>query len=168
MTLDQLNTLELDEAKAAFSKCCGSSKWVDQMVSARPFSNRTKLLESAEQIWNSLAPPDWLEAFSHHPQIGKVEDREAKFVATQAWAAEEQKGVQSATQNMIQNLARENLKYEKVFGHVFLVCATGKTADEMLSLLRIRMRNTPEVELKTAAQEQIKITHIRLEKLLNL
>ncbi|MEO5969202.1 MAG: 2-oxo-4-hydroxy-4-carboxy-5-ureidoimidazoline decarboxylase [Bdellovibrionia bacterium] len=167
MTLDKLNTLTPNEAEAAFSKCCGSSKWVAQMISSRPFSNKEKLLETATKIWNSLAHSDWLEAFSHHPRIGKIEDLEAKFSTTQAWATEEQKGVQGAPQNIIQNLARENLNYENLFGHVFLVCATGKTAEEMLSLLRIRIKNPPSAELNIAAQEQNKITHIRLEKLLS-
>jgi len=167
MTLEELNTIEPKTAKAALSKCCGSSKWADQMIKARPFANKKKLLEAADRIWNSLAPPDWLEAFSHHPRIGKIEDPEAKFTSTQSWATEEQKGVQDAPRKVIQELAKENLDYEKRFNHVFLVCATGKTAEEMLALLRIRMKHTPDLELKTAAQEQINITHIRLEKLLN-
>ena len=167
MTLKELNTIESKTAKAALSKCCGSSKWVDQMISARPFANEEKLMQAADRIWNSLAPPDWLEAFSHHPRIGKIEDLEAKFASTQSWATEEQNGIRGAPRGVIQDLAKENLDYEKRFGHVFLVCATGKTAEEMLGLLRNRMKHTPEQELKTAAEQQIKITHIRLEKLLN-
>ena len=171
MTLDKLNALEPHDAGKMFSNCCGSSKWVDQMISARPFSNQAKLFESADRIWSSLAPPDWLEAFSHHPRIGKPENLEAKVATSrttaQIWATEEQKGVRGAPQNILQDLAKENSDYENRFGHVFLICATGKTAEEMLSLLRVRMKHTPEKELKVAAQEQNKITHIRLEKLLN-
>ena len=141
------------------------------MTSARPFSNKAKLFETADRIWSSLAPPDWLEAFSCHPRIGKSEELGAKVASTQTtaqtWATEEQKSVRGAPENVIQSLAKENLAYEKRFGHVFLICATGKTAEEMLSLLRVRIQHTPEVELKIAAQEQNKITHIRLEKLLN-
>jgi 2-oxo-4-hydroxy-4-carboxy-5-ureidoimidazoline decarboxylase len=166
MTLDQLNTLEINAAKEAFLKCCGSTKWADQMISARPFSDRQKLGNTSDRIWNSLTPDDWLEAFSHHPRIGKIEDLEAKF--NPAWAIEEQKGTRSAPPQVIQDLAKENLAYERRFGHIFLICATGKTAEEMLSLLQARMKHTPEVELKTAAREQSKITHLRLEKLLIL
>lgn len=168
MTLDELNTLSPNDAKAELFKCCGSSNWVDQIVLARPLSSKEELLDLATETWNALTPQDWLEAFSHHPRIGKVEELAAKFASTQTWATEEQKSVRSAPQDVIQNLALENLEYEKRFGHVFLICATGKSAEEMLAMLRIRIQQTPEVELKTAAQEQIKITRIRLEKLLKL
>ena len=113
----------------------------------------------AETTWWGLETQDWLEAFSHHPRIG------AKKVEA-VWAKAEQDGVKSASKQVLQTLAEQNHAYERRFGHIFLVCATGKSADEMLAVLRSRIGNDPDAELRVAAGEQAKITAIRLKKLL--
>lgn len=114
-----------------------------------------------------LESKDWLEAFTHHPRIGDVKNLRQKFASTAQWSQDEQKGVHGVPEDVIQALADGNARYEKKFGHIFLVCATGKSAQEMLALLQQRLHNTPETELRVAMQEQAKITRLRLEKLLN-
>jgi 2-oxo-4-hydroxy-4-carboxy-5-ureidoimidazoline decarboxylase len=137
------------------------------MASARPFADLPELLSEAERVWNALGPADWLEAFSHHPRIG---DLRAKFGTPDPrvakWAAQEQKGAAGASEETLRRLADGNAAYERKFGYIFLVCATGKTAEEMLGLLESRLGNEPGRELGIAASEQAKITRIRLEKLL--
>lgn len=127
------------------------------MVARRPFGSREALLQSAGEIWNSLGKSDWLEAFSHHPRIGES--------ATGA-ASREQSGVAHAANQTLHELADTNKEYERRFGYIYIVCATGKSADEMLSIAKQRLTNDPDTELKIAAEEQRKITRLRLEKLL--
>ena len=161
MELAALNRLPEEEAARAFSRCCGASRWARAMTRGRPFADRKALLSGAAAAWEALGPEDWREAFSHHPRIG---DREA---LRKRWAGQEQAGVQGASEEVLRGLEEGNREYEKRFGHVFLVCATGKSAAEMLSLLRERLSNPPGPELKVAAGEAAKITRIRLEKLLD-
>ncbi len=148
------------------SRCNGSRRWVEAMVAARPFTSRTHLLGEAERLWWRLDETDWREAFSHHPRIGDdVAKLREKFGSTASWAAGEQAGVAAAGEATIQSLAAGNRAYEARFGHIFIVCASGLTAEEMLSRLTLRMDNTPANELRIAAGEQAKITRLRLEKL---
>lgn len=158
MTLGELNAAPAAVAGQAFEQCCGSRNWVTEMVACRPFADEPQLFTDAARIWLSLTDADWREAFAHHPRIG---ERAA------GWAREEQSGVDNAPTTTMQQFARRNLEYERRFGHVFLICATGKTADEMLEQLERRMQNDPAHELRTAAAEQMKITRLRLEKLLH-
>ncbi len=144
-------------------KCCGSSRWAREMAGRRPFRTFEELSGAADEVWFSLSREDWLEAFSHHPRIGEKQLRE-KFAVTAGWAEQEQKGTAGASENILKALAQGNAEYEKRFGHVFLICATGKGADEMLFALDQRMNNGPERELKIAAGEQAKITQIRMKK----
>jgi OHCU decarboxylase len=139
--------------------CCGSSRWVDRMRAAQPFADRDALLAAADELWRDLAPGDWLEAFACHPRIG---DRSAG-----GEAAREQAGVVRASAEVLAGLVEGNHAYQARFGHVFLICATGKTADEMLAELRVRLGNEPDRELAIAAEEQRKITRLRLQKLLD-
>jgi 2-oxo-4-hydroxy-4-carboxy-5-ureidoimidazoline decarboxylase len=155
----EINQLSLDQAQSKFMECCGSTLWCQEMSRARPFTTLEALYKTAEQKSKSLATPDWLEAFSHHPRIG---DRRRLH----PWASEEQKGVKSTSSATLAELDELNVRYESKFGFVFLICATNKTAEEMLGQLKIRIQNTVDVELKIAAEEQIKITKLRLEKLL--
>lgn len=141
-------------------RCCGSRRWVERMADRRPFSSAQDLYKQAEDAWWSLEPADWLEAFSHHPRIGD------KAALRQKWAGQEQAGAARAPDAVIDALAAGNAEYEKRFNHIFIVCATGKSAEEMLALLRGRLGNRPEEELRVAAGEQAKITRLRLEKLL--
>ena len=161
-----LNSLSETDACAAFHRCCGSTRWAQEMTAARPFSSDDALYEQADLCWLRMSKTDILEAFSHHPQIGA--DREslrAKFQHTHAWSAQEQAGVSQANEDVLSRLVDGNKAYLARFGYIFIVCATGKSADEMCVLLEARLPNDPDEELEIAAGEQAKITRIRLEKL---
>jgi 2-oxo-4-hydroxy-4-carboxy-5-ureidoimidazoline decarboxylase len=128
------------------------------MVSRRPFESKEDLFKSADDAWDQCGPEDWHEAFAHHPRIGaNVSGREAT----------EQAGAQSASLSVKDELARVNREYEERFGHIYIVCATGKSAEEMLSIANQRLANDPESELRIAADEQRKIMQLRLRKLLS-
>jgi 2-oxo-4-hydroxy-4-carboxy-5-ureidoimidazoline decarboxylase len=165
INLDFLNSLTETEARAAFLRCCGSTRWAEWMAARRPFGSEAQLLTAAGQVWQGLAPEDWREAFAAHPRIGDLESLRARFAPTAAWSAGEQAGVAGAPEATLLALAEGNRAFEARFGHLFIVCASGKTADEMLALLRQRLGNDPEEELRIAAAEQEKITRLRLQKL---
>jgi OHCU decarboxylase len=137
------------------------------MTKARPFSNRTDLLEKAEQVWWSLDSEDWLEAFRAHPKIGEQKAAALQSAQARNWSAQEQSGIAGAADEIKAALAAGNAEYEQRFGFIYIVCATGKTPAEMLSILNRRMTNDQDAELRMAAAEQAKITRLRLEKLLN-
>ncbi len=166
MTIDQLNRLSEDDATAAFEQCCGASQWVERMVYSRPFETLSEVLETSDTIWEECDVDDYEEAFTHHPKIGDVESLSKKYENTKTWAVGEQKGVENADRAVIEKLAEGNKTYEEKFGHIFIVCATGKSAAEMLSMLEGRMKNDPKDEILIAAGEQNKITRLRLKKLL--
>ena len=166
MTIEELNALPLAEARAEIERCCGASRWVDDLCAHRPFADRAALFAEAERIWRKLDHEDWREAFGHHPKIGDVESLRRRFATTAGWAADEQRGAAEASERTFSALARGNRAYEEKFGYIFIVCATGKSAEEMLGLLEARIHNDPEVEIQIAAEEQMKITRLRLEKLL--
>ncbi len=166
MTLHELNILPKQELKSTLTKCCGSSAWVDKMLVFFPADDLVELLEDAEEQWFLCSEADWKEAFAHHPKIGDVESLKTKFASTADWAAGEQSGVNIASTETIQALAEANKKYEEKFGYIFIVCASGKSAEEMLNLMQSRLQNSPEVEIEIAADEQNKITKLRIEKLL--
>ena len=165
MNLELINRLTADEARDSFMRCCGSRRWSDEMVRARPFESRAALLETAARKWWELSNDDWLEAFAAHPRIGDIDTLRAKFASTAAWASHEQAGAVGAPEAVLKDLAIGNRQYETRFGYLFIVCATGKTAEEMLELLRQRLLNEAETEIKLAAAEQMKITMIRLERI---
>jgi len=167
VTVDQLNHLTHAEAFAAFERCCGARVWAERMCEGRPYADRAALHAAAERCAESLGPDDWREAFAHHPQIGDVAALRARFASTAAWAGDEQRGAASASEATLAALARRNRDYEERFGYIFIICATGKSASEMLAALEDRLGNDPGVELGIAAGEQRKITHLRLEKLLS-
>jgi 2-oxo-4-hydroxy-4-carboxy-5-ureidoimidazoline decarboxylase len=161
-----LDALNEGEARAALTRCCGSTRWVDAMLSRRPFRSHEALLEAADEVWQGLERDDYLEAFSHHPQIGaELATLRARFAATAGWALDEQASVQCADEQTLLSLRDENQRYLARFGYLFIVCASGKSASEMLALLRARLANTPAQELPVAAREQAKITRLRLQKL---
>ena len=165
--LQDLNSLDAEDAKVEFLKCCGSNRWARQMAAERPYSGVDQLIESADGIWWSLDPADWLEAFHSHPRIG--EKKAAREVAeeSRAWSNQEQAGFEHSAEETVQSLAELNRAYEEKFGYIFIVCATGKSADEMLAILRARIENAPEEELRNAAAEQAKITELRLRRIVN-
>jgi 2-oxo-4-hydroxy-4-carboxy-5-ureidoimidazoline decarboxylase len=165
MNLAQINAWADDEAIAAFRRCCGATRWAEQMTRLRPFDSEAELFEAAERVWWALTPADWLEAFAAHPRIGDRDALRARFAATAAWSAREQAGVDGASEEVLQALADANERYHARFGYIVIVCATGKTAEEMLALIRQRLSSDPGLEIRIAAAEQAKITRIRLEKL---
>lgn len=164
--LHQLNAASAEEAFEMLEKCCGARTWVEGMLARRPFASRDELMEAAEQVWATVGRDDILEAFRHHPRIGDVEGLRKKFASTATWASGEQAGVRQASDAVLEALAKGNQDYEARFGYIFIVCATGKSASEMLDILLSRLPNAPDEELRIAAGEQAKITRIRLEKLL--
>jgi 2-oxo-4-hydroxy-4-carboxy-5-ureidoimidazoline decarboxylase len=166
MTLHEFNILPKQQLMAALTKCCGSSSWVNRMLPFIPADDLIELLEDAEEQWWQCNEDDWKEAFTHHPKIGDVESLKKKISSTGEWASGEQSGVHAASNEIIEKLAESNRLYEEQFGYIFIVCATGKTADEMLKMLQERLTNSPEEEIKIAADEQNKITKLRIEKLL--
>lgn len=160
-----LNRLPEAEAAEALLRCCGSTRWVVAMTTSRPFTDETALFAAADRIWERLDTDDRLEAFTHHPRLGAAA-LAARFASTASWAGDEQKGVRGASPETLEALASGNAEYERKFGFVFLLCATGKSADEMLAALRQRLPHDAMTEVAIAAREQAKITRLRLEKLL--
>jgi 2-oxo-4-hydroxy-4-carboxy-5-ureidoimidazoline decarboxylase len=165
--LERLNTEDREAAQAELVRCCGCVKWANGVLAQRPFADAAALLRAADEAWAQTSEPEWREAMTHHPRIGDVSKLREKFAATATWSSQEQEGVNAADEKVLSALAEANRAYEERYGFIFLVCATGKRADEMLALLQARMNHTPPDELRIAAGEQAKITRIRLEKLLS-
>lgn len=165
--LDRLNALPADEAERELLTCCGSREWARRMAECRPYADASDLMEHGDAVWWALDPADWREAFRAHPRIGEKKADAGQTGREQAWSAGEQAGMLSAAQQTQQALADGNREYEERFRFIYIVCATGKSADEMLALLRQRLANDPSDEIRVAAEEQRKITRIRLEKLLS-
>jgi 2-oxo-4-hydroxy-4-carboxy-5-ureidoimidazoline decarboxylase len=153
-----LNALSPEDARAALTRCCGSARWVTAMLARRPFASTAALHADAEAAWAALGRADFLEAFEHHPRIGAR-------AAGDAWARDEQARVRDADDKTQGALLDANERYLTRFGYIFIVCATGKSAPEMLGLLEARLGNDPARELAIAAGEQARITRLRLEKL---
>jgi OHCU decarboxylase len=166
--IGKLNRLSADEARAALLACCGSSRWADAVAALRPFWDVGQLLNLAGRIWRELEREDWLEAFRAHPKIGESKAEKETGAEARAWAEGEQSRARAASDETLDALASANREYEERFGFIFIVCATGKSAEEMLALLRERLNNDPETELRVAATEQWRITELRLRKFLNV
>jgi OHCU decarboxylase len=164
--LDTLNSLAPGDAVAEFLKCCGSARWAERMAAERPFEVVAELLESTDRIWWELEPQDWLEAFNHHPKIGEKRAAAAQSTDAARWSEQEQSGTRGTGEELMAELGALNRAYEERFGFIFIVCAAGKTTEEMIALLRERLHNDTDAELRVAAEEQRRITHLRLRKLL--
>jgi len=149
------------------------------MASARPFGSFRELAEEADRVWRSLSREAWLEAFAAHPPIGSSPSSGLSLNSVAGagpqdlsprhsldWSREEQNGTRGASPETLANLADANRDYEERFGHIFIVCASGRNAAEMLALAQARLGNDRQTELAIAAEEQRKITRLRLEKLL--
>lgn len=163
-TVKELDALEPDQARGLFAECCGSPKWVNEMTAMRPFRTFDNVLKGADEAADKLDAEDWLEAFAHHPRIG--EKAASAHGAAAELAAEEQSGVDAARNEVKAALMKANQEHELKFGYIYIVCATGKSADEMLEIARRRLGNDAEKELAVSADEQRKITRLRLEKLI--
>ena len=165
--LTWLNSLTDDEATKELLQCCGSKRWASATATGRPYDTLEILLATADDIWWSLNPNDWIEAFRSHPKIGEKKAVAAVSDQSRQWSGQEQAGVSNASQETVDALATLNQAYEQKFGYIFIICATGKTSEEMLSALRQRLDNAPADELPVAAAEQSKITELRLKKLIS-
>lgn len=162
--LARWNGLSAEDAAREVLACCGSSAWARELAGRRPFEGESALVAASDEIWNRLTATDWIEAFSKHPRIGEQKARVVASSQSAAWSAQEQKGVGAAAESVQAALLAGNQQYEEKFGRVFIVCATGKSAEEMLGILNGRLRNDAATELRAAAEEQRKITNIRLKK----
>ena len=163
MTLEEFNALPPAKSEAVLLDCFGCLRWVKGVTAQRPFEDVQELYEAAEDHWEGLERDDWLEAFSHHPQIG--EKAVTGSESHRRWSEGEQAGTRVATEDLKTQLARGNRAYSDKFGYIFMVCATGKSAEEMLALLEQRLQNEPARELPIAAEQQRQISRLRLRKL---
>lgn len=168
MTLSELNAFPRYRAEGELVKCCGSTAWVRAMTGRRPFTNRDRLFRAASEVWWHLDADDWMEAFRAHPRIGEQRAVVHAPAQAQVWSALEQSSVNRGSAGVITALEEANEEYFAKFGYIFIVCASGKGADEMLSILKSRLPNQPEAEIRVAAKEQEKITRLRLERLVAL
>lgn len=164
MTIAEFDHLEPSQKKALLLQCCGSTAWANKMLKMPAAEDLIDLFEDAEEKWYECTENDWKEAFSHHPRIGDLDALGKKF-STDQFAGEEQSSIQKASGKSLELLAEGNKRYEEKFGYIFIVCASGKSVDEMLEILNRRLKNEPEEEIKIAMDEQNKIIRLRLEKL---
>jgi 2-oxo-4-hydroxy-4-carboxy-5-ureidoimidazoline decarboxylase len=158
------NQLPPQEATQEILPCCGSMAWARELAARRPLANESELLAASDEIWSSLGEQDWVEAFATHPRIGERKAPAPARAQSASWSAQEQQNVASAGEAVQQALAEANREYEQRFGRVFIVCATGKGASEILGMLRRRLQNDDAIELRETAEEQRKITNLRLKK----
>ena len=154
-SISRINELSPREAEAEFLKCCGSSEWAKRMSAARPFSNSAELSSKADEIWSKLDAEDWLEAFRAHPKIGEKKAAAAQSAEAQKWSAQEQSESQKTAAETKEALADGNREYEQRFGFIFIICATGKSAEEILAALTGRLNNDSETELRGAETAKI-------------
>ena len=160
--LARWNRLSLEEAAKEILPCCGSKAWADGMAKRRPLLDKMALLAASDETWRGLREADWMEAFHSHPRIGESRAAATTPAQSLAWSTAEQ---QKVTGDAVKTaLAEANRKYENRFGHIFIVCATGKSGVEILEILRRRLENDKETELREAAEQQRQITQIRLKK----
>jgi 2-oxo-4-hydroxy-4-carboxy-5-ureidoimidazoline decarboxylase len=162
--LARWNRLSAEEAAQEILPCCGSIAWARALVVRRPIDDDTALIARSDETWWGLGLSDWMDAFSKHPRIGERKAPLAASVQSAAWSAQEQWNVTNVGESVQLALAEGNREYERRFDRVFIVCATGKSAPEILDILRKRLRNDVSAELREAAEEQRKITNIRLKK----
>ncbi|GGB92277.1 2-oxo-4-hydroxy-4-carboxy-5-ureidoimidazoline decarboxylase [Marinobacterium zhoushanense] len=167
MTLEQLNQLGPEACIDTLRRCCVSTRWLEGMEAARPFATGDALYDSAARIWSELSMPDYLEAFEGHPKSGDLASLQAWYADSKTQAAAEQSAAVEASEQVLSALAEANREYEARFGFNFILCSSGKPAQEMLTLLNQRLDNDLISELAIAAAEQAKITRLRLEQLLD-
>jgi len=162
-TLASWNTADAKWATDAMLACCGAHRWAAAMVAARPIANIIELSTAADRIWSTMQEPDWMEAFACHPRIGERNAAHASKKSV-AWSRQEQSSAATAAERTSEELAAGNALYEQRFGFTYIVCATGKTAEEMLAILNGRLASDRAKELAEAAEQQRQITQIRLGK----
>ena len=158
------NGLPHEEAAREILPCCGSGTWAASMALKRPMGEEAALLAASDEIWRGLGEADWLEAFENHPRIGEARAEKASAAQFSTWSAQEQQEASAADEAVKTALKWGNREYERKFGRIFIVCATGKSANEILEILQRRLHNDEATELQQAAEEQRQIMHIRLKK----
>jgi OHCU decarboxylase len=168
--VQRLDGMAEEACVSALLSCAGSSRWARAMAARRPFIDWDGLVSTGNALWAALAPADILEAIGHHPRLGDdLEALRRRFAAAQpreaGWSASEQAGARGAPEAVLRALRAGNLRYEQRFGHVFILCAQGRSAEEMLAALEARLDSAPEVELAACGEELRKITLLRLERL---
>ena len=162
--IGKLNRLSMDEARAALLACCGSTRWASEVAALRPFWDVGQLLNIGGRVWRELGREDWLEAFRAHPKIGETKAKAAVTEEERRWSEGEQQRASDASEETRAALAEANREYEERFGFIFIICASGRTAEEILAALRERTGNDRDTELRAAAAEQWNITELRLRK----
>jgi OHCU decarboxylase len=160
MTLDELNRMTAQRATDVLKPCCGSQRWAEGVVVRRPFTDVAELHRAADVVAQALGREDWLDAFRSHPRIGETK-------SASRWSQKEQEGMITAADEVRKRLARLNEEYHERFGFIFIICAAGKSAEDMLAQLEERIQNRPEDEMRVASEEQRKIVHLRLDKLID-
>jgi len=166
--LQQWNTLDVSTAESEILPCCGSRAWAQELASLRPFAEPADLLAASDQVWLNLDVADWDEAFASHPRIGERKSPASATAQSARWSAQEQSATELSGEQIKDELQRANALYEARFRRIYIVCATGKSAEEMLAILRRRLDNEDAVELREAADQQRQITQLRLRKWLQL
>ena len=166
ITVSQLDEMSAEQAGALLKECCGSTLWVSMMLARRPFRFRDSVFFAADLFWDSLTVRDRMEAFAHHPRIGEKTGAKPQGTTGSAWSEREQSGMGVVEAELRKEIAEINREYEDRFGYIYIVSAQGKTAAELLTIAKDRLRNNPEAEIRVACAEQQKIMHLRLEKLL--
>ena len=161
-----LDAMDRDRLSEYLRACCGSSHWVDAMIARRPFTTATAVLAASDEVCKSLSREDWLESFTHHPRLGESQAAVEQGERARGWSAREQAGLMTAGTDVRTALAAANVAYEERFGFICIICAAGKDPEELLAVTRARLGNSPKIELRIAAEEQRKITRLRLERLL--
>jgi OHCU decarboxylase len=160
LTIDRFNELPEDKAVSELLAVCHSRRWAEAVAAGRPYADVAALQQAADEVWTGLGPDDWLEALEAHPRIGESGGSSAD------WSRQEQAGVGGVGDDVRERIARGNAEYEARFGHVFLISAAGRSADEILAALTERLGNDPDTELAVAAGEHRRITRLRIERLL--
>lgn len=162
-TLTRWNLVTPDEAEHEILPCCGSQVWAHEMAVRRPLADEASILSAAQEIWRNLSEADWIEAFRSHPRIGETRPEQPSHARSAGWSAQEQRNAGAAGDVAKMALAEANLEYEKRFGRIFIVCANGKSAPEILEILKLRMQNDPQAELHEAAEQQLQIMILRIK-----
>jgi 2-oxo-4-hydroxy-4-carboxy-5-ureidoimidazoline decarboxylase len=165
--LARWNRLPVEDAVKEILPCCGSKAWAGGLAARRPFTDVTTLLAASDETWSNLPAEDWMEAFRSHPRIGESRAIQSASVQSATWSAQEQRDVATAGVGVKIALAEANREYERRFRRIFIVCATGKSAPEILEILRRRLKNDEPTELREAAEQQRQIIHIRMKKWLS-
>ena len=165
--LKRWNQLSADEAEKEVMACCGSRLWAREMANRRPIADEARLLSVSDEVWRSLGERDWSEAFESHPRIGESRSVRGRDRRSAVWSSEEQQAASAESDAVKVALAEGNGEYERRFGRIFIVCATGKTGAQILEILRHRLHNDRATEMREAAEQQRQITRLRLKKWLS-